>query len=442
MWITRFTSLPRPLRMLVVASFFNRTGMFIFPLLAVYLVQDKHLSTGRAGLLMSLGSTGLLVGSLLSGPLCDRAGRRGTLVLSLVLNAVSYLGLAVVDGPPWAYAALLFTALTGMGMFSPAANTLIADLSDPAERPFAYTVNYIANNLGMGVGPLLGGVAAAYSYSAMFAGDIVASVICAGLIWRFVPTGRPGRRAEGEPALGRGGLLTRPRVTLLVLVSFFYVVPLIGLEYTLPLAITTVLNSSAVLVGAVYTINSVVVVGAGMLMEKRIERYATRPLLIAAGLLWAAGMAMIFFGFSLAAILIATLVWTTGEIIASVVIPTAIADHVDERRVSSYMALNGFVLGLARLVVPVGLGVIWQDHGHRPVFGLLLAAPLVGVALFALLPMPLSDNRSHGKRTDGRDDVPPSRAPGPDHLVQCGPGTAEAATAHAAPGNPGADHRG
>ncbi|MGW0564783.1 MFS transporter [Streptomyces sp. NPDC003016] len=384
MWLTRFKELPLALRVLFLASFVNRAGMFVFPLLAVYLVRGEGLSPGEAGLLISVGSTGLLVGSLLSGPLCDLRGRRAALLTALLLNAAGYVGLAVLDGPAWTYAGLLFVALVGMGMFSPASNTLVADLTTPEQRPFAYTISYVGNNLGMGVGPLLGGVAAAYSYQVMFAGNILAGLVCAAMIVIWVPRDRRGR-ADGRKDKARAGSLGHGHVLLIVLVSFFYVAPLIGLEYALPLAVTTVLDESAGLVGAVYTINSIVVVSLGLLLEKHIRAYGTKMLLLVAGALWALGLAVIAFAFSLPAILLSTVVWTLGEIIVSVVVPTYIADHVDERRVGSFMALNGFVLGLARLVVPVGLGVIWTSHGHEPVFLTLLAAPLLGMAAFAML---------------------------------------------------------
>ncbi|MFI6053641.1 MFS transporter [Streptomyces violascens] len=402
-WVARFKELPLALRVLFLASFVNRAGMFVFPLLAVYLVRGKDLSPGEAGLLISIGSTGLLVGSLLSGPLCDLKGRRTALLSALILNAAGYLGLALLDGAPWTYAALLFVALVGMGMFSPASNTLVADLTTPEQRPFAYTISYVGNNLGMGVGPLLGGVAAAYSYHVMFAGNILAGLLCAAMITLWVPRDRRTKDARTEDARtedvcttdtgeinsptekGSSGPLGHRHVLLLVLVSFFYVVPLIGLEYALPLAVTTVLHDSAGLVGAVYTINSVVVVSLGLLMEKHMRGYGTKTLLLVAGLLWTLGLSVIVFGFSLPALLLSTVVWTLGEIIVSVVVPTYVADHVDERRVGSFMALNGFVLGLARLVVPVGLGVLWSADGYRPVFVTLLLAPLVGMAGFALL---------------------------------------------------------
>ncbi|MEV5505214.1 MFS transporter [Streptomyces orinoci] len=413
----RFAELPSALRVLFLVAFVNRAGMFVFPLLAVYLVRGKGLGTGEAGLLISVGSTGLLAGSLLSGPYCDRRGRRPALISALLLNAGGYLGLATLDGPPWTYSALLFVAMVGMGMFSPAANTLIADLTSPEQRPFAYTVNYIGNNLGMGIGPLLGGVAAAYSYSVMFAGNILAGLVCAALIVAWVPDGeRTALTAVGRttPRTGRRRL-EHGHVLLVVLVSFFYVAPLIGLEYTLPLAVTDVLDRSAGLVGVVYTINSAVVVGLGLLVEKRITAYSTKVLLLFAGLLWTLGLAIPAVVFSLPAILLSTVVWTLGEIVVSVVVPTYIADHVPEQRVGGYMALNGFVLGLARLLVPAGLGVLWQAHGHRSVFFTMLATPIVGMAAFALLrirttsdaapgaaqpqPIPTSGTPASGKQT-------------------------------------------
>lgn len=406
-WVSRFRELPLPLRVLFLASFVNRAGMFVFPLLAVYLVRGKDLSPGEAGLLMSVGSTGLLAGSLLSGPLCDLRGRRTALLVALLLNAAGYLGLALLDGPPWTYAALLFTALVGMGMFGPASNTLIADLTTPEQRPFAYTVSYVGNNLGMGVGPLMGGLAAAYSYHVMFAGNILAGLACAAMIAYRVP--RDARRGGGGERKGtsRTGPLGHSHVLLVVLVSFFYVAPLIGLEYALPLAVTTVLEQSAALVGVVYTINSVVVVSVGLLLEKHIRAYGTKVLLLTAGLLWTLGLAVIAFAFSLPAILLSTVVWTLGEIIVSVVVPTYIADHVDKRRVGTFMALNGFVLGVARFVVPVGFGVLWTSHGHQPVFFTLLLTPVLGLAAFSLLRIRPSPAASPPQRP------PTSSAPAP-----------------------------
>ncbi len=385
-WLRRVRALPYPVRMLILASFVTRAGMFVFPLLSIYLVKEKDYSVASAGVLLSIGSTGLLAGSVLSGPVCNFAGRRAALVASLVLNAVGYAGLVLTTGSTGLYAGLLFTALVGMGMFAPAANTLIADLSTPAQRSFAYTLSYVANNLGMGIGPLLGGLAATYSYDLTFVGNIGVGLVCAVLLWRVVPAGTgPDRSGEDRRSLrltfrGQWG------VAALVLVSALYIIPLIGLEYALPLAATTVLLTSTALVGAVYTINSAVVVGVGLLMEHRIARCSPRPLLLAAGALWTAGMAGFALFLSVPGVLASTAVWTVGEIIVSVVVPTYIANQASPGTVSSLMALNGFVLGAVRFTVPVGLGYVWAECGYRTAIYLLVAAPLLGMLTYTVIP--------------------------------------------------------
>jgi MFS family permease len=443
-WHVRLRALPRPLRVLFLAMFVNRVGMFVFPLLAVYLVEGKGLDAGEAGLLLSLGSVGLLAGSLLSGPACVRWGRRWTLVGALLLNASGYLGLAVVRGAPGTYTAILFAALVGMGMFGPAANTLIADFAPAEQRRFAYTVSYMCNNLGMSVGPLLGGVVAAVSYSLMFGLDIGASVVVAVLLLLWVPGDRPRgavaeiatpKRKIGYRSLGHG------EVWLLLAASFFYVVPLIGLEYSVPLAVTTVLRESTGFVGVVYTVNSAVILGFGLVVEKFIARHSTKTLLVTAGLLWALGLALPVVAFSLAALLLCTVIWTLGEIIVSIVVPAYIADRVEEGRVPGFMAVNGFVLGLARLIVPAGLGALWQAQGHGPVFLVLLITPLVGVAACSLLRLPAKS--PHTQETDDdehQDQVPDPLGADPDDLVQRGPGPARRPTADAASRYQGTDH--
>ena len=448
-WYRRLRELPLALRVLYLAMFVNRAGMFVFPLLAVYLVKGKHLGADQAGVLLSVGSTGLLVGSLLAGPLCLRWGCRWTLVGALLLNAAGYLGLAVADGGPWIYPAILFAALVGMGVFGPASNTLIADLAPPEQRAYAFTLSYMFNNLGMGVGPLLGGVAAAVSFSLMFAVNIAASLVVAGLLLLWVPADRPVSAGVAEAAGAGIGTQSPEKVGyrslghrhlwLLLGASFFYVVPLIGLEYSVPLAVTTSLNASTAYIGVVYTINSVVIVGFGLQVEKFIVRHSTRTLLLAAGALWAVGLVLPVVAFSLAALLLCTVIWTLGEIIVSVVVPAYIADQADERRVPGFMAVNGFVLGLARLVVPAGLGVLWSARGHAPVFGVLLAAPILGMAAFALLRLP-HPSRQPEESDHDRDQVPASRGADPDHLVQRGAGPAGRVAADAAPGHQGADH--
>ena len=61
-------------------------------------------------------------------------------------------------------------------------------------------------------------------------------------------------------------------------------------------------------------------------------------------------------GFSVGALLLCTAIWTIGEIIASILVPSFIAKHVAEEVKGRFMALNDIVRSLAGVVCPIGLG--------------------------------------------------------------------------------------
>jgi MFS family permease len=56
-------------------------------------------------------------------------------------------------------------------------NVMIADLVGPADCTRAFSTLRIGVNIGFALGPVLGGLVAMYSYTAMFAAAVVASAV-------------------------------------------------------------------------------------------------------------------------------------------------------------------------------------------------------------------------------------------------------------------------
>jgi MFS family permease len=174
--------LSRSLLFLYGGTIVTRMGAFVFPYLTIYLSESRGLGLDYVGLILSTGSVGLLCGNFAGGWLADRSSRKWTLILALLVNALGFAGLAFDFEWSGHYALCLVIGYFGSGMYNPAANTLIADLTDESTRPFAYTVNYVCVNIGMALGPLLGGFLAAAAYRWIFVGDVLTSLVCAALI--------------------------------------------------------------------------------------------------------------------------------------------------------------------------------------------------------------------------------------------------------------------
>ncbi|MEM7203123.1 MAG: MFS transporter [Planctomycetota bacterium] len=406
--IDRLRALPTPLYFLFAGTTVTRLGAFVFPYLTIYLSAARGFATSEVGLVLSVGSLGLLLGNLVGGWLTDCWSRVGTLVVALLVNAVGFAFLAAPWQELWPYALFLFVGYLGSGMYPPAAQTLIADLTDEAIRPFAYTVNYVCINLGMGVGPLLGGVLAASSYAWLFIGDVATSLCCALLIAVGVRGLASRRRVAGTaPALRIGyvGVWRRhPRVFLFGLANFFLIAPLMGLEYAVPLLVKTEFAAPLHYVGVVYTINAACILGLSFLVERWLRGRTELPWMAVAGVLWTAGLAMLHVGFSVPALLLCTVVWTCGEIVASILVPTFIARHTDPAVKGRFMALGDLVRSAAAVASPLGLGLVWEHHGASTVTAILLGLPVCGVLCYAGLALAARRGSGHlvAARVSGR----------------------------------------
>lgn len=373
--------LPRALLPLYAGTVVTRMGTFVVPYLTIYLSQQRALSLSATGQVIAAGGAGLLLGNVLGGWLCDRLGRKPVLLLGLVVNVLGLAALAAGLPSSSAYGLALAVASVGAGMYPPAASAWIADLTADDQRQRAYTIHYVCINVGVGLGPLLGGVLAAASFRWLFVGDITTTLACAGFI-ALAPTGRAIQRRERAHRIS--WTPTNVRVLTFCVGSFALIAPLMGLEYAVPLLVETVLQEPLVFVGVVYSINAGCILLLGLPLERRLAGHDPVAMMSVAGLLWAAGLGILAAGLSTTALLVSTAVWTVGEMIGSVVIPTYIASRVSEDERGRFLAVPDAMRSVAAIVAPLGLGMVWEREGVYAALCVLVATPLLGALGYGL----------------------------------------------------------
>lgn len=383
--------LPRPLFFLFAGTMITRMGAFVFPYLTVYLAEARGYSFETIGIVLSVGSLGLLIGNFAGGILTDQWSRKWTLILALLLNATGFAGLALHYEYAWFYSLFLFVGYLGSGMYTPAANTVIADIAPERVRPFAYTVNYVCINLGMGLGPLLGGFLATVSYRWIFIGDVATSLICAALILYGVRETRPAGLVAsiGTPTKAKrmGWQVWRQNQTVVVfcLFYFFLIGPLMGMEFTVPLLIKKEFATSLVYVGVIYSINAFCILAFSFLIEKFIRGRNELLMMVLSGILWTLGMSFLLFGYSVVWLMVCTAIWTIGEIIASILVPSFIASRVPQEFKGRFMALNDIVRSLAGVLCPIGLGFLWTWQSAGAVVLAITLLPAIGTVCYFVL---------------------------------------------------------
>src|SRR5262245_62098516 len=192
--LTTLRSFPRPVWILFAGVFLNKFGTFVVPFLTLYLTRQGF-TTSDAGLAIGAYGLGRLGAAFIGGHLADTIGRRKTIVISMVLAAVSMLLLSQARTLPSIVLLTGLASLTGE-LYLPACSALLADLVPEHQRVTAYAAYRLSFNAGWAFGPAAAAFLAAHSFLWLFIGDALTSVLFAVVAWCWLPRGVRSDQAE------------------------------------------------------------------------------------------------------------------------------------------------------------------------------------------------------------------------------------------------------
>ena len=129
-----------------------------------YVAGPWGLKAGQAGLLISSGLVGFLIGAAVHGVAADRFGRRGTLLAGLWITSVFTLLTALLANSFASFCALRLLTGMGLGVLLPLATTYINEL---APRRVANTFSLWGVALGWAAGGTLAGIVGVFATPAL-----------------------------------------------------------------------------------------------------------------------------------------------------------------------------------------------------------------------------------------------------------------------------------
>jgi len=169
------------------------TGFTLF-YAPIFFVQQVGLSATEVGLALGSGSIAGVIGRFCSGGLCDsaQAGRRSALLLAAAISAFADVFLATAANLPSLILGNLLMGL-GIGLYWPATETVVADLTRSDQRGEAFAVTRVCDSLGLGFGVILAGLWLqwTHNYRILFVVDGISFVAFFGLVFLFIAETRP-----------------------------------------------------------------------------------------------------------------------------------------------------------------------------------------------------------------------------------------------------------
>jgi len=385
--------LPRSVQTLQAGGLANAFGNGLaIPFLFIYLHNVRGIGLGTAGLIVGTNAAVGLVTGPLSGMLIDRIGGRRMLAVSLVLMAIGYGSYPFVQV---AWQGFLASAVAGAGNggFWPSQSSLIAGLTPPDRRHVAFATQRVMMNLGIGLGGLTGGLVAQTSrpgtFTVLFLADAATFLVFVGAL-RFVPEPRRAARESGVRAgTYRDVLRNRIFVAVLALNFVFIAAGMAQLE-TFPVFAKNEAGLSERGIGAIWFVNTVVIVLAQLPIARALEGTRRMLTLLLLGVVWAAAWLLVPLTggvlsgtAAFATLTLALAVFAVGECLHGTVQAPLVADLADHRLIGRYMAMSAFSWGLGFTVGPAvgGFLLAWEPLALWP----LAAAVCLGAGGAALL---------------------------------------------------------
>ncbi len=336
-------------------------GSMVWPFLTIYVRQQLDVPMTTVALLLTVNAGAGLAGLALAGPAADRFGRKPVILISLAVQAVVMAAMSfAVSLPAWVATLAL---LGGFGpLFRVGADSMVADLLPPAERAEGYALLRMISNLGVAIGPALGGFLTSISYDIAFFASAGASLIFALLILGRARETLPEQAGQG-PAVDRSyAPVLRDRPFLL----FVGTLALAGMAYTIMMVLLPVYAKENFGVaenryGFILATNAAMVVLFQFAVTRRTARWPPLLALAAGSLFYGAGTGSVALGSTFGAFWISMVVLTVGEMIMVPTSTTFTANLAPAEMRGRYMGMYTLTWSLSLGVGPV-VGGLLNDY--------------------------------------------------------------------------------
>ncbi len=380
-------SYPRQFWLLFSGMLISTIGSsMIWPFLTIYLSKRLNLPLLSVASLFTINAVLDLTFSFIAGPIVDRAGRKWIMVISLVGNGMINILMA---GASSLEVFAILMALNGAvnPLYRIGADAMMADLIEPERRAEAYSLLRMSNNLGISLGPMIGGFVAVASYASAFfiaaSGQILYGLMLLLLARETLSHKTTAVKIE---SFGGYGKVMRDRH----FISFVGAVAtntIVAAMIWQLLAVYTNKNYaiSESLYGFLPTTNALMVVLFQFMVTRVTKRFPPIYMVSLGALVYALSAGIFSLGSGFWGFWLGMAVMTVGELILVPTATTYVANRAPADMRGRYMSLYGLTWSIARGIGPAFGGLLNDSLGPKYIWYGGLLVGLVSVTWLLLL---------------------------------------------------------
>lgn len=392
-FINNYKGLPKEMYVICFATLINRLGDFVVPFLALYLTQKIGMTAAATGVIVTLSSIVGIPASILGGKISDMFGRKKIYTYAQSIAAVTLIPCAFTKSVSITIMCLLISTFFN-GFVRPAFQSMIQDILSKEERQAGFSLNYLAINAGVAIGPIIAGFLFNNLLPLLFLGDTLTSLIAVFLVWKNTKETYPVNsklKVESKAEIAENGntfqmLWKRPALSLFLVLYMVYNFIYAQHKFSLPITLNAQFNNeSAKLLGYIMSINAVTVLVLTIFIGFITKRNHQLTNMAFTGILYAIGFGMIGYIDNFNFFIISTIIWTLGEILSSISSGVYVANNSP----SNYRARLNAIMNLGRFLGTAlstfFSGAYIQVYGYKTLWFLIFFISIIsGILMFVL----------------------------------------------------------
>lgn len=362
-----YKNLPMSVYIIFFASIINNLGNFVAPFLTMFLTYSIGMNVGVVGVIVAVNSFVGLIASAHGGKLIDVIGRKKIFIIFRTTSAIAILLCAFTKDPIILTTLLILSNFLG-GYSLPVYSTIITDITEGEQRKTAFSLQYMALNIGFSVGPLLAGFLYNNYLVWLFLGDALTTFISVILVAFFIPETMPSKDEiqklkvnkleKAEEGTLLQALIKRPTLLLFSFIIVIYFIVFSQFNFGLSLQIGEVFGEkSATIFGSLMTVNAVMCSIIPMFLTAVTEKLNSSLSIAVGGIFYATGFGMMFFINGYPLFILSTMIWTIGEILISTNTNVYIAEHTPASHRGRFNSIFPIIRKLGFMVGPIIAGL-------------------------------------------------------------------------------------
>lgn len=398
-------NIPRNVWLVAFATLINRSGTMVIPFLALFLIKGRGVNAADAGLVLTFYGAGSLVTAPFVGKLSDKLGALRVMKISLVLTGVMLFFYPHISSYFLILGYTLIWSVIGEA-FRPANLSFISNEAEPERRKTAFALNRLAINLGMSIGPVVGGFLSLINFDFLFYVDGITSLLAGGflMIAKFGKTEAGNKKAEFRKTevaddslnnISPASSILKPVSSIKHQESIFhdkrfllFMLSLIPANIVffqhigaMPIFIVRDLGLRESVYGMLMAINTVMIIFIEVPLNNAMSNWSDRKAAALGALLCGIGFGAMAFAHEIIFLIVTIVIWTFGEMIYFPASASYISSVSPEERRGEYMGYFQMTFSFALMTGPWIGTIVLENFGSV----ILWSAAFMFAALSAVM---------------------------------------------------------